>query len=165
MGISGCESLQRKFTRKSKKPLARPAPVVNFQAYAMTPLERYKKHYLLFQYWNDELLQGLQAQTPNAKRSTRASAEALSELRTLQGLLHDDLAGRLSPLIEERARIDRQLRQGASVGAAQLGIAVRTLEHQTRELHRDFFWRDLQDRLKEGGAAAQGAEMPATAAP
>ena len=78
----GCESLQRKFTRQPTHAAPPPNPIINFQDYsrAMTPLERYQKHYLIFGYWNDTLLAGLQERSLNPKRVLRASEESLHEL-------------------------------------------------------------------------------------
>ena len=158
---AGCESLERKFTRKPKTPTERPNPVIVFQDYsqAMTPLERYRKHYLMFGYWNGELLEALQVPALNPKRITRASTESLSELTALRNLLESDLAGRLDPVIEARTAIDRQV-QGASFGAAQAIRIVQVVEAQTRQINREFFWRDVQDHLKTDGQAASAPQTP-----
>ena len=148
--LCGCESVQRKFTRKSKRAEPPPSPIINFQDYtrAMTPLDRYRKHYLMFDYWNDELIESLQSPPLNPKRFKRASTEALGELHMMQGLVSDDLAGRMAPLIHERSTIDRQLQAGG-IADIQAGMLSRTLEAQTRHVHREFFWRDVQDQLKQ----------------
>jgi len=147
--LVGCESLQKKFIRKPK-PQARPSPIISFQDYtrAITPLDRYRKHYVLFEYWNAELLDGLKVPTANPKRLKRTSAESLEELRILRGLLQDDLAARMDRIIEERQGLDRQIQSG-SYSQAQLDAMRRALETQTRQLDREFFWRDVEDRLKE----------------
>ena len=147
--LTGCESLERKFTRKPTGPKPAPTPIITFEDYTrtMTPLDRYRKHYLMFDYWNGEVLQALQSPPLNPKRFGRASSEALGELTTLQGLLADDLAARLVPLIEERAKIDRALRSG-SFSESQAQIIVHALEAQTRQIHREFFWRDVQDHVQ-----------------
>ena len=148
-GLTGCESLQRKFTRRSKQPKPLPTPIISFQDYtrAMTPLDRYRKHYMLFDYWNDDLMESLQSPPQNPKRFKLASREALAELETLKGLLVEELAVRLDPLIEERARLDRRLQSGA-FNTSEASAVTRILETQTRQLQRDFFWRDVQDHLK-----------------
>ena len=147
--LIGCESLQRKLTRKPK-PYVRPSPIVNFQDYthAMTPLDRYRKHYLLFDYWNGQLVDELASQSANLKRLRDASAESLKELQVLQGLLQDPLAAQVSSLIHTRTRFDQQLGQGTS-SPAQWAYMQRVLETQMRQIHRDFFWRDVAEHLKE----------------
>jgi len=154
-GLTGCEGLQRKFTRKPKHPQSPPTPVIQFLDYskAMTPLDRYRKHALMFDYWNDALLEALQSPPLNPKRYRRASTEALGELETLKGLVSDELAARLAPLIEERVQLDRQL-QGATFSANRAGAVRRALEAQTREFEQGFYWRDVEDQLKATDARA-----------
>jgi hypothetical protein len=149
VALSGCEALQRKFTRKPKHPAAPPNPVIRFQDYtrAMTPMDRYRKHSVLFDYWNDELLETLQDAHPSPKRLKRASSESLSELKLLQGLLSEEKASHLSRFVDERARIDEQI-QGGAVPQARANVLWRQLESQTRHLERDFSWHDVEDALK-----------------
>ena len=153
-GLTGCESLQRKFTRKPKQAPKPLAPIITFQDYsrAMTPMDRYRKHYMMFDYWNDELMEALQGSTPNPKRFKRASEEALTELQTMKELLIDDVAVRLDPLLEERAKIHRQL-QAPSFNTGSANTIGRTLESQTRQIQREFFWRDVQESLKPQDSA------------
>ena len=148
-GLMGCESFQRKFTRKSKHPEPPPTPIINFEDYTrtMTPLDRYRKHYLMFDYWNGDLLDALATSTPNPKRYHRASTESLAELETQQSLLTDDIAGAFTPVIQERRHIDEQLQHTSSL--PQPNPVTRQVESQTRQIHRQFFWRDMQDHVKE----------------
>ena len=146
---TGCESFQKKFIRKSKKPLERPTPIVNFQDYthAMTPMDRYRNHALMFDYWNGELVDALGPTSSNSKRIKRASAEALQELKTLQGVLQDDQAALLQLLINERQRLDTKIQQEAYM-PSQRDLMRRDVEAQTRQFERQFSWRDVQDHLK-----------------
>ena len=148
--LSGCESLQKKFTRKPKHAQEAPTPIINFQDYtkAMTPLDRYRKHSLMFDYWNSELIGALQSPPLNPKRYKRASSESLTELQTLQGLLAEELAARLAALVEDRAKLDERL-QREDVGVGDVGAMRQALESQERQIHREYFWRDVQDKLKE----------------
>lgn len=149
-GLTGCESLQKKFTRKPKTPVERPQPVVSFRNYmeGATLMDRYRKHYAMFAYWNDQLITELQQpRDMNPKRAQRASKETLQELRILSELLREDAAAELQPMIEERARLDQHL-QDSMTGGTQLRNTARTLETQTRQITRRFDWRRVQDRLK-----------------
>ena len=148
--LVGCESLERKFTRKPKNAPPPPSPVTQFQDYtrSLTPLDRYRKHYMIFDYWSEELISELRSSSMNQKRLARASAESLGELRVMQGLLREDKAASLVQALDEREAIDRQI-QGGGVGALQAATTLRALESQSRLMHRDFFWRDVQDQLKE----------------
>ena len=147
--LTGCESLQKKLTRKPKQPQARPNPIIQFQDYsrAMTPLDRYRKHYMIFDYWNSDLLESLQRRPINPKRYRLASEESLGELQALHGLLTEELAGRLAPLIEERTELNSRLERGG-VSDSQVPFLERDLEDQTRRFQREFFWRKVEDHLK-----------------
>ena len=147
-GLTGCESLQKKFTRKPRTPIGRPSPVVTFRDYTegVTPLDRYRKHFVIFEYWNDQLMTELQQRDRNPKRFRRASRESLQELQSLQGLLQPDVAVGLQPLLEARARMDQRLQHDTMIDS-QHHILLRTLEAQTRQLNREFYWRKVQDRL------------------
>jgi hypothetical protein len=166
-GLSGCESVQRKFTRKPKGPRAAPTPVINFQDYsqAMTPLERYRKHYLMFDYWNDDLMDSLKARPLNAKRLRLSSAESLNELTTLKDLVEERIQERIVPLIEHRARINEQIQKGR-ISAPTAGLMWQELDQQSRTIRRDLFWRRVEDQLRpqEAAVSAQGA-APAPPAP
>ena len=147
--VTGCEGLQKKFTRRPKRPGPPPTPIISFQDYtrAITPLDRYRKHALMFDYWNDELLDTLKAVQPSLKRLKRSSAEALTELETLQGLLDEERAATLAPMIEQRRRLNQQV-QGGGVNTSQTNPLGRELETQTRQFEREFYWRDVEDYLK-----------------
>ena len=149
-GVMGCESFQRKFTRKDKRPKPAPTPIISFQDYsrAMTPLDRYRKHYAIFDYWNAELMAALEARTPNPKRIKLASTEALGELEAMRTLVTDEVAARFEPLLKERAAIDHELRR-SSFSSTGSEIVRHQLESQTRQIHRELFWRKVQDQLKE----------------
>lgn len=144
----GCESVQRKFTRKSA-PKPPPNPIITFEDYtkAMTPLDRYRKHYLMFDYWNSQLIEALHQLPLSPKRLKRSSTESLGELETMRDLLADDVAARLAPLIEERKQMHQQL-TASSFSDSQTSLAWRVLETQTRQIQREFFWRDVEDHVK-----------------
>ena len=114
----------------------------------MTPVDRYRKHYLMFGYWNDELLATLQDVHPSPKRLKRSSTEALEELTTLRGLLSEEKAAVLGRFVEERVTLNEQL-QGGDINQLRANILRRELESQTRQIQRDFFWRDVEDHLKQ----------------
>lgn len=159
---AGCETLEKKFTRKPKGPRPRPTPVIQFQDYSrsMTPLDRYRKHYMIFDYWNSELIDALQGASVNPKRYKRASQDALNELVTMHSLLTEDKAAALGALIQERTVLDRQL-QAELIAGSRMALAARTLEMQARKINRNFFWRDVQDALKPQEAVTAPAEAQA----
>lgn len=151
-GVLGCESVQRKFIRK-RKEAPRPSPIVQFRDYreAMDALERYRKHFVLFQYWNGELLRSL-GSGMSLKAARHVSGEALQELRTLRGLLTEPAGASLDPMIAQRQQIHERLMNGTYM-PSQPGPLRQTLDTQTRLIYRDFTWRDVQERLHVAPAA------------
>ncbi len=145
----GCETLQRKFTRKPKHPAARPTPIIHFEDYtkAMTPLDRYRKHYLIFEYWNGELIRAFREQPARAKKVRKTSSEALKELEILHRLLNDDVAVRFEQIFTERAQLDAQLQSGKYF-PGEGGSIRRRLQAQMRQINREFYWRKVEDQLK-----------------
>lgn len=114
----------------------------------MTPLDRYRKHYAIFDYWHSGLQDALETKTLNSKRLKLTSAEALGELEAMKGLLTDEAAARLDPLLKEQTEIHRVV-SGSGFDAVRSDFIKRRLESQTRAIHRDFFWRKVQDQLKD----------------
>jgi hypothetical protein len=147
----GCEGLERKLIRKPKvRP--KPTPIVAFTDYTrtITPLDRYRKHAVLFDYWNGELLKELGETAPNQpvnqKRLRRMSAESVSELKIMRGLVTEAAAGRFEPVLAERERLDREI-QSSTVDRSRIGSLRQRLEDQARRIRRDLFWREVQDHL------------------
>ncbi|MBI3325024.1 MAG: hypothetical protein HYZ92_07065 [Candidatus Omnitrophica bacterium] len=155
-GLTGCESVTRKFTRKPKHAPERPSPVTSFQDYAgsVTPLERYRKHYMLFEYWNAELVDEMRQPMMNGKRARHASHEALQELGSLRELLQPALLPRLEPILEQRRSLDGQLRADA-LTASQRETTLRLLDEQLRHMHRELYWRKVEDKLHSPAASAE----------
>lgn len=158
---AGCESMQRKFTRTKTKDEAAPSPVISFEDYnrSVTPLDLYRKHYLMFEYWNSELQNELESRAINPKRLRLASDESLIELGQLQGLLTEEAGVPLTAVIQERRAVDRQLRD-ANLNPSQAQVIKKTIDAHGRLLNGRFFWRSVKDQLKSRDGAAPAAALP-----
>ncbi len=165
VGSAGCESLQRKFTRKSKTQKERPDPVIRFQDYSksMKPSERYDKHYLMFKYWSDDLLEALSASRLNFKEIRRASSGSLTEMRTLHESLPQGLVERFLPFLKEREDIDHVCQE--TVTPAQVDSLRRRIESQARAVHRDFAPDKVRDQLDASAAEEPAKEEPVPGEP
>lgn len=143
---SGCDSFERKFIRQPK--YVRPSPVIQFQDYSKgtTPLDRYRKHALLFDYWNDLLLQELTG-AMNLKRARHMSKEALGELGVLEALLQEQPAAELAAMKAHWQHVDQQL-QEAKLVPPNADALRRDLERRTRDFERHFSWKDMQDQMR-----------------
>lgn len=163
MSCAGCESLQRKFTRKSKTPPERPNPVIHFQDYSkdITPLDLYRKHFLMYEYWEADLVESMTTSRFSIKRVRHASSGALDELTELRKLVPGASGERLQALLAERMQVHRRL-QGP-VSPAQVDAVRRQIEAQSRAIHREFSWRKVDDLLQ--ASAASPSTSPASASP
>lgn len=162
---AGCESMQRKFTRRQKggtEPEV--APIITFEDYArsITPLDLYRKHYLMFEYWNSELQSELEDSAMNPKRIRLASEESLTELQQLQRYLTNEAAVPLAPVLEERRRLDVRL-QDRGLTRADAQVLKKTVDAHARLMNGQFFWRVVKDRLKPREVASPSAVAPAEA--
>lgn len=156
--------MQKKFIRQAK-PQPRPSPIINFENYTLgaTPLERYRKHYMVFDYWNAELLDALAPSASNPKRIRRASQESLSQLQQMTMLLDEPTAASVQPLLEERRKLDRQL-QDRGDDLTQLSVIRQRAELNQRRIHRLMSVSKVQERLRDGGAPTPPALQAAQSA-
>ena len=91
--LAGCDSLQRKFTRKKKE--TKPVPrLYQLKKYDVKPsTELYSKHYAYWQSWMSELIQDLGG---NHKKDVRCIDEALSQLSDMRNILVQEKADALT---------------------------------------------------------------------
>lgn len=139
---AGCESVQRKFVRKTKaaKP---PTPVVHFKSYEPTQSveELYKRQLLQWSFWNGELVGGFGV---SEKKIQHASRETLDVLLELQRFLPAAKARPLQSLIDEHRQLDARIQRGYLDDAEEQRLK-RRFEFQQRAVTRDFSWRDVKD--------------------
>ncbi len=161
---SGCESLQRKFTRKPKVAVAPPSPIIKFQDYTrvLTPIDRYRKHYLMFEYWTGELIRELGRQVgqepTNLKRIQATSQESLAELEILHSLLNEQAAARMAPLLSARSKADAKLQ--VRLDAPRVRLMQGVLETHKRQIHRKFHWRKIEADLNPFAPSEPAGQGP-----
>ncbi len=155
----GCESVQRKFTPKHKKPQPI-APVVEFKAYAPTSSadELYRHHLLLWDFWNGELIGGFGV---SEKKVQHASKETLAELLELQRFLPEPKARQLQRLVDEHRQLDARIQRGYLDDTVEQ-MLKRRFEFQQRAVRRDFSPRDVKDQLHLPDQNAPGPTPAAT---
>ena len=143
-GCAMIPTIQRKFTRKTYHPP--PAVAITTKNYELnlSPEERYKRHWAMWAFWNDELLDGLGA---SRKRTLRAAEESIQELTTLQNFLAPEtgagLAAHIMLLERLRTEADKDLLSGQSISRWRSDV-----ERQKRYIQRQFTWSDVQEHLK-----------------
>lgn len=124
LGLSGCATVKRKFTRKKKE--RKPEVILALEDYDkfIDYHGLYKKHYLLWQYWHDELIASLER---NFKKQRQCVEQSLEHLRALGKYITEEKKGIL----------------GTYVGRLE-GIRGKILRRRLNPIERDKISRELQ---------------------
>ncbi len=105
VGSTGCGSLKKKFIRKPKN-VPKPDPIfvldkVHRPEYP--PEVRYGSHFAYWKAAHAELIESLEAKTRIAR--IRAARNAAKELKAMQKLLKEPLAGKLQSLVNQLDKV------------------------------------------------------------
>lgn len=144
--VSGCATVQRKFTRKKKEPTHIPAAVYLEQGPYQKEFSNdyyYKSHFVLWKGWLDELLNQLGG---NQKKMTRCAEEASGELTELNRYLVADKQAELKPYLDSLKTIAGRLEQGM-VAQSELGGIRTELEKIQRVVSNNFYYDKVKDKL------------------
>ncbi|MDP8234523.1 MAG: hypothetical protein P9M06_06990 [Candidatus Saelkia tenebricola] len=81
--LSGCRGLSKKFVRKKKEQDERPNVILALEDYDELAdyHELYKKHFMLWGYWCDELISSIERNFKKQKECVSQSLEHLSSLK------------------------------------------------------------------------------------
>ena len=137
-------TIQKKFTRKIYHPPPAAAIATKDYESQLSPEERYRRHYAMWDFWQAELMEGLSG---NTKRAIRAAEEGLGELQAMQSLLVPDKREPLGVLIARWTLLRDQLVQGTMSDTACYRWRSE-LESQKRTLHHDFAWQRVQESVQ-----------------
>lgn len=154
LALVGCDSLQRKFTRKPKyvKPIPR---LYQLKKYDIKPSAAlYSKHYAYWQSWMSELIQDLGG---NHKKDVRCVEEALGQLDDMRNILVQKKADALTKHIH---RIEEVRDTIVKENLSQFNISqvIMTLEREDRTIKREFDAASIKGYIKESFDEAPSAE-------
>jgi len=143
-GCSTLPALQRKFIRK-KKHHPPPAVRVTTKDYALSlsPEERYRRHFALWDFWHAEMLEGL---GDSRKKTLRAVDEAMAELEALRGLLVPEQGEKMTAHLGRLDQLRRELSKDALSSTAIFRWRS-VLEQQQRVIRRELSWKDVQESI------------------
>ena len=145
MTLTGCDSLQRKFTRKKKetKPIPR---LYQLKKYDVKPsAELYSKHYAYWQSWMSELIQDL---GDNHKKDVRCIDEALSQLHDMQNILVQEKADALTKHIR-RIEEAREIIIKEGLSQYNRNQIIMTLEREDRIVKSEFAVAGIKDNIRD----------------
>lgn len=145
LDITGCASLQRKFTRKKKTAVKRPR-IYQLKKYEKKPSpELYKKHYAYWMTWQSELISDLGR---NHKKDLRCIEEIIGNLNDMQNILSEEKAAMLKTHIDRLAGVrDTIVREEMS--QYNKHSIRQTLESEDRAIKREFCYSKIKDHLKK----------------
>lgn len=140
--LYGCASFKKKFVRNPKEA-EKPTPIVQTKDYTQeySDVLLYKKHYLFWKYWQEELINSLGSNRKKERRCTRA---ALDELKTLGGYLNSEGKEHLAPYIAALETITEEILSKKPIGS-KLTKLKRELEKHKRNVQRSFFYKDVEE--------------------
>ncbi len=143
--MTGCETVQRKFTPK-KKPQKHVATSIYFEEGAyqrkFSNEYYYKTHYTLWRTWHDELLSHLGG---NDKKTARAAQESIGNLQQMQQYLRPDKFSELGIIINDLSDVIKKM--DASSGTSQVGPYRTELERIRRAVGSNFYYDKIQESL------------------
>jgi len=165
VNLTGCETLAKKFRRKSKKTVKMPR-MYQVKKYEKKPTpELYKKHYAYWESWQSELIQVL---GNNRKKDLLCIEQIISNLRDMQNILVPDKGKEMESHIDKLIKV-KEMIVSTDLTKANSGYAVRILEREDRLITKYFAYRKVKNFLKKSFEddvdAAPVQAAPAKAAP
>jgi hypothetical protein len=143
MDLSGCASVQKKFTRKKKEPKHVAAAIyLEDVAYVkkFSNSYYYKTHYMFWRSWHSDMINELGG---NRKRLARSAQEAYSHLEQLAQYLTPEKQTELKPHLEALAQLREKIERG-SYSESETGGMRTELEKIRRLVSNDFYYEKVK---------------------
>ena len=143
VSLTGCDAVQRKFTRKKKTAVKMPR-FYQVKKYPKKPApELYKKHYSYWRTWQGELIDNI---GQNNKKARRCAEEAVGQLRDLQGLLIPSKAEEMERHIVSMEGVRDIIARGDITFATKDSVR-QTAEREDRIIGKDFCFAKVKNYL------------------
>ena len=158
INLTGCASVQKKFTRKKKEPSHIPAAVYFEEGAYQKKYSNayyYKMHYTLWKTWQSDLINGIGG---NRKKTQRNAEESLNQLTEMSHYLAPEKEKDLEPLLEDLTRLVKKIDSGAYSSTENADLRVE-LQKIKRLVDNDFYYdkvtsQILPDTVNVGGSAS-----------
>jgi hypothetical protein len=162
VGLSGCESIPKKFIRKKKEPK---------HIAAVIPLEQgpyqkkfsndyyYKTHFTLWRGWHEDLLNQWGG---NRKKVMRAAQESQSELSQMGQYLQPEKQAQLKPVLNSLTEIVRKIEDGQI--ASQEAMMRYELEKIQRDVNNNFYYDKVKESVLQDTVDLGQSSTPSAAA-
>jgi hypothetical protein len=144
IGLTGCDAVQRKFTRKKK--VTKKPRIYQLKKYDVQPSpELYQKHYSYYTSWSSEIRETL---GQNHKKDVRCIEELIGQLNDMQNLLEDETADRLEKHIKEYEGVREDILK-ERIDRYNFAQPLITLEREDRAIKRDYCISRVRNCIKK----------------
>lgn len=143
----GCDAFVRKFTRKSKKEPKKEELVLVPEEYRPPPMtkeEVYRKYFLYWESWHDELINAL-TYGASQKKQLDCVKEALKNLELVRSALQEKQQKKLDVYIEQLKGLQQDISRDL-YGSYSMDYRPRA-ERIKRVIKREFSYHKIKDCL------------------
>ena len=148
VNILGCEAFVRKFVRKqNKENLPKEEMVLEPEEYAgsqMSQEELYKKYFLFWRSWQDELVASLDRKG-NHKKQVDCAKEAIKNLMSFRAILNEGAKIKLDTSLNQLNELNDSIIN--DIYGNDFTSHRRQAEHIRRNILRDFSYNDVKSSL------------------
>ena len=144
VSITGCDAVQRKFTRK--KAVVKTPHFYQLKKYTKKPSpELYKQHSAYWSTWQEELVRSI---GENHKHDERVMEEAIGHLKDMQNILIPSKAEAMQPHIEKMEAAKAIIFRG-DLSFANKDYVRSIVEREDRAIRREFCYSKVKDSLRK----------------
>ena len=144
--LTGCEAIQRKFTRKKKREPLTPRFYEEGATSETRPhVELYIMHYTYWKTWSEDL--AVKA-GENSKRDVLACNEIVGNLMDMRKHLIEDKAEELDVYIGQTREITDEIKKGR-VNYIRLGLLKRKFDNVRMRILKNFYYKKVRNYIKE----------------
>lgn len=144
VGLTGCEAVQRKFTRKKKHEPIKPRFYQEGVSETRPNLELYMMHYTYWKTWHEDLVANVGV---NAKRDAMACGEAIGNLLDMKKRLTQEKADELDRYIGEIKKITNEVEKGG-LSDMRAGFIKQKLDKLRARIVRRFYYKKVREYIK-----------------
>jgi hypothetical protein len=148
--LAGCESLQKKFTRKKKMTGPKEEMVIVPRDYEANPLPsdvRYKQYFVYWKSWNQELVTAINDQAP-FKKIVSCVEQAKTNLTKMVTLLKEEKAKELEVYLNQTEVLRLQIENAKTLPSSYMGNLRYTAERILSNVNRLFDMSKMREYLK-----------------
>lgn len=148
--LTGCESLQKKFTRKRKSSKTQEEMVIVPRDYEANPLAndvRYKQYFVYWKSWNQELVSALNDQA-SYKKIISCVEQARMNLEKMTTLLKDEKAKELDVYLKKTDILKLQIQNAKTLPPTYMTSLRYTADRILSSVNRQFDLSKMREYLK-----------------